>query len=108
MERWNRSFKWIENNENHYLYEEFFETGKARRREGTQVRKWEYYDEQGDPTLFYIHNGDRITEIMFYHGSKKQEESDYLNGTRDGKWFQWDSTGKMTRNEIYQKGIKIN
>ena len=103
-----RSMKWIEGETRQYLYEEFFINGKTRRREGTKIAKWEYYDENADPTLFYLRNGDRVTEVMFYPGSRKQEESDYLKGKRDGKWFQWDSTGKQIRSEIYKEGVKIN
>lgn len=102
-----RSLKWIEGATKHYLYEEFFEDGRTRRREGTKVPQWEYYDEIGDPTLFYIHSGDRITELMFYPGSKKQDESDYVNGKRDGRWNQWDTLGHQTRKEVYKSGIKV-
>jgi antitoxin component YwqK of YwqJK toxin-antitoxin module len=44
---------------------------------------------------------------MFYPGSKKQEESEYLNGKRDGRWQQWDTTGHQIRNEVYKDGVKI-
>lgn len=103
-----RSLKWMEGEVKQSLYEEFFENGKTRRREGTKVLKWEYYDENGEPTLFYLRNGDRITEVTFYPGGKKQDESDFNSGKRDGKWFQWDSTGRQIRNEIYKNGVKIN
>ena len=103
-----RSLKWFEGEVKHYLYEEYFPNGKPRRREGTKLSKWEYYDENGEPTLFYLRNGERITEVTFFPGSRKQEESDFYKGKRDGKWVQWDTTGKQTRNEIYQNGVKIN
>lgn len=101
------SSSWLENGVKHFLYEEYFPNGKVRRREGSQIPKWEYYDENGDPTVFYIKDSNRTTEIMFYPGSKKQEESEYLNGKRDGRWQQWDTTGHQIRNEVYKDGVKI-
>ena len=103
-----RSLKWIEGDVKHYLYEEFFEGGMVRRREGTKVPKWEYYDDNGDPTLFYLKDGEKVTEILFYPGAKKQEESDYYKGKRNGKWVQWDTTGHIVRNELYKDGVKLD
>lgn len=103
-----RSLKWMEKDEKHFLYEEFFENGNVRRREGSKIPKWEYYDENGELTVITLHNGDRTMEMMFYPGGQKQEESDYRAGKRDGKWFQWNVAGRQTRNEIYKDGVKIN
>ncbi len=102
-----RSLKWMEGPVKHFLYEEFFEDGRTRRREGTNVSTWEYYDENGDPTMMYLRNGERITEVLFFPGAKKQEESEFFNGKRDGKWIQWDTSGRKTRDEAYKNGIKI-
>ncbi|MFA6456006.1 MAG: hypothetical protein WCW40_04225 [Bacteroidota bacterium] len=103
-----RSLKWMEGDSSHFLYEEYFPNGKIRRREGSKVSTWEYYDENGDPTVFYYRNGSRVTEVMFYSGGKKQDESDYNGGKRDGKWLQWDSTGNQIRSEMYTNGMKMN
>jgi antitoxin component YwqK of YwqJK toxin-antitoxin module len=101
------SITWLENGKKQFVYEEYFPDGTVRRREGSQIPKWEYYDENGDPTVFYLKDGERTTEIMYFPGSRKQEESDYLNGIRDGRWQQWDSTGRQTRDEVYKDGVKV-
>jgi antitoxin component YwqK of YwqJK toxin-antitoxin module len=102
------SMSWIEDGKKQFLYEEYFPNGKVRRREGSQIPNWEYYDENGDPTVFYLKQGERTTETMFYPGGKKHDESEYLSGKRDGKWIQWDTAGVMIRNEVYDEGVKIN
>lgn len=101
------SMIWIEDGTRQFLYEEFFKDGKVRRREGSQIPKWEYYDENGDPTVFYLKDGDRTTEVMFFPGGKKQDESDYRSGIRDGRWLQWDTTGHVIRDEKYKDGAKV-
>lgn len=101
------SMSWLEEGKKHFLYEEYFPDGTVKRREGSQIPKWEYYDEQGDPTVFYLKDGERTTEVMFFPGSRKQDESDYFNGKRDGRWQQWDSTGRQTRDELYKEGVKV-
>ncbi len=101
------SMYWLEDGKKQFIYEEFFENGNVRRREGSQIPKWEYYDENGDPTVFYIKGGDRTTEIMFHPGSRRADESEYLNGVRDGKWQQWDTAGVLIRDELYDAGKKL-
>ena len=102
-----RSLNWVENGERQYLYEEYFEDGRIRKREGSQLLKWEYYDENGEPTVIYLRGGNRTTETSYYPGWKRQEESEYLNNKRDGHWIQWDTTGNVTKNEEYKDGIRV-
>ena len=99
--------RWIEQGVKHYLEEEYFEDGRVRRREGTKVNRWEYYDDKGDPTVIYQRDGDRVKETSYFSGWKKQEEADFINDVRDGNWIQWDTSGVVTRNEIYKNGVKI-
>jgi antitoxin component YwqK of YwqJK toxin-antitoxin module len=99
--------RWIERGTKQYLDEEYFEDGRLRRREGTKVNRWEYYDDNGDPTVIYQRNGDSIKEISYYSGWKKQEEAEFINDIRNGSWIQWDSSGKEIRNEVYTNGVKI-
>jgi antitoxin component YwqK of YwqJK toxin-antitoxin module len=99
--------RWIEQGTKHYLEEEFFEDGRLRKREGSKVNMWEYYDDKGDPTVIYQRNGDRVKETSYYSGWKKQEEAEFINDVRDGIWIQWDTVGTMVRNEFYKNGVKI-
>lgn len=101
------SMSWLENGKKEFFYEEFFPNGKVRRREGSQIPKWEYYDENGDPTVFYFKEGDMTTEVMYYPGGRKQDESEYRSNLRNGRWQQWDTTGRLTRDEVYRDGKKI-
>ncbi len=103
-----KSIKWIEGDVKHFIYEEYFENGKTRRREGSKIDKWEYYDEIGELTMINLHDGDRTTETMFFPGGRKQDESEFLKGQRDGHWYQWDSSGTQTKNELYTNGVKIH
>jgi antitoxin component YwqK of YwqJK toxin-antitoxin module len=102
----NRMERWVEGPENHYIDEEFLPDGRLRKREGTKISRWEYYDDDGNPTLMYVRDGERIVETLFYPGGKKQEECEYLSGKRDGKLTEWDSTGVVTKIELYKNGIR--
>ncbi len=99
--------RWIEQGTKHYLEEEYFEDGRLRRREGTKVNTWEYYDDHGDPTVIYLRDGDRVKETSYYARWKRQEEADFINDVRDGNWIQWDTSGTVIRNEVYKNGVKI-
>ncbi len=40
----------------------------------------------------------------WYRNGQIKEESEWKNGKRDGKWFQWDSLGHQTKREFYKNG----
>lgn len=99
--------RWIEQGTKHYLDEEYFEDGKVKKREGSKVNKWEYYDDKGDPTVIYFRDGSRVKQISYFAGWKIQEESDFVNDVREGNWIQRDTAGTVIRNEVYKNGVKI-
>ncbi|MBW7887535.1 MAG: hypothetical protein H3C35_04120 [Bacteroidetes bacterium] len=103
----NQIEQWVENGQIQYYEEEYYENGHLKKKEGTQIRQWEYYDEDGRPTMFIVNDQTKTTEIVFYPNGKIQYQAEYFNGKLNGMWKKWDSLGNVTSEEVYKNGQQV-
>lgn len=94
---------------NEEIYEErYYNNGRLMARTGTATDRNELFYEDGKPwTLVAFTNRDKREEHYWHSNGQHLDESYWKNGNRHGKWIQRDSTGKVTRNELYRNGIKL-
>ncbi len=95
---------------NEEMYEErYYNNGRLLAKTGTATDRNELYYEDGKPwTLVVFMNRDKREEHYWHSNGRHLDESYWKNGKRHGKWIQRDSTGTVTRNEVYRNGIKLN
>ncbi len=103
----NKWERWVEAGDQHYLTEEFHPIGKLRKREGSKLLLWEYYDDDGHLTLTYELQGDKSIETMFHANGNKLEQSEYFKGVKQGRVMKWDSNGVVTAIEMYESGNRV-
>lgn len=82
----------------------------------------QYLDENGQPftgihmehfpsgelkATYSIEKGELNGEVVYFHSNGQVEErGNYWNGSKDGLWEQWNSTGVKTGEAQYHKGQK--
>ena len=105
-----RSYReqWLENNAVQYYEEQYYEDSILKKKEGSKVHQWEYYDEYGKPTLYIINDSLLTTEIMFHPNGNKRYKVEYVDGKLNGLWMKWDENGNLLSQDLYKDGHKVN
>lgn len=99
--------QWMKNGSVQYYEEAHYENGNLKKKEGSAIRQWEYYDEDGKPTMFIVNDQNKTTETMFYPNGKIQYTAEYFSGKLNGMWKKWDSLGNIISEEVYKNGEKV-
>ncbi|MBI2429572.1 MAG: hypothetical protein HYV29_12415 [Ignavibacteriales bacterium] len=73
----------------------------------TLVVENEWYTD-GMQRLNFVRGADRQQFVIRWHNNGiKKEESEWTGNTRNGKFIEWDSSGRRVHNETYRNGVKI-
>jgi len=67
----------------------------------------EYYDDGSKKFEALMKHHQIYLVTKWYRNSSKKERSEWWNDQRNGQWIEWDSTGRITRNEKYKNGVRI-
>jgi len=68
-----------------------------------------YPDGSPKTELFYKGEGANqklVKEIKFYQNHQKQDEGEYKDSLRDGKWTYWREDGKLWSEGYFKKGLR--
>lgn len=88
------------------FFKELFEDGAVRIVSDTSISNEFYPDGTKNCTIKY-QNGFVVSIDGWYRNGKRREQSEWLNDARHGIRREWDSTGRLTVNEKYQRGTLI-
>ena len=87
------------------MEQSFHENGQLSLERNSAAGYERAWDEDSKP--FFENNDLRKnnrTIYAWYSNGQMKELSEVTDGERNGKWFQWDSLGRKTRNEVYKNG----
>ena len=101
-----KDFQTCQSDENEIVWgNAYYPSGIMMSRYNIDTHIEEDWDETGAKEDEYFAPNSDIQKITrWYHNGQKKEEAELLNTQRNGKWYQWDSLGHQTRNEIYVNG----
>jgi antitoxin component YwqK of YwqJK toxin-antitoxin module len=97
----------VMNDTNRVLMRGYYENG-ALEAYGDTATSIEYFDNGKKRSETMSKTGQIYKVVRWFRNGKKQEESEWWNDKRNGRWRQWDSAGNRIRNELYRNGTKID
>jgi len=80
---------------------------QSRYENDTLMTEDEWYPD-GMQRLMFRRRPDRSETVVRWHRNGiRSDESEWFANERNGRWTQYDTTGRRTRNERYRDGIKV-
>ena len=64
--------------------------------------------ENGKTESIFESRRNKITYLRWYENGQKRSEHHSVNGKDDGVWREYDETGKLVLEKIYNKGVLIS
>lgn len=72
----------------------------------TLVAENEWYADGMKRLNFALESKRHQSVVRWHNNGIKKEESEWTGNTRNGRFIEWDSSGRRIRNEMYRNGVK--
>ncbi len=87
-------------------YREYYENGTVKVSADSELNR-AFYESGEKESDIKFKQGQVVKVMKWYPNGRLSDESEWWSDKRNGKWFEWDSTGKQIRNEKYKNNVKI-
>lgn len=91
---------------------DYFYSNGQKMRESTYIAdtlivEKEWYTDGMQRLNFTLDESRQQFVVRWHNNGIKKEESEWMGNTRNGKFIEWDSSGRRIRKEMYRNGLKI-